>query len=105
MTHSFPTRRSSDRAERELARRPAVRRCNVYMCVARLQIACAVSAVDQIGDQFQRRGPFGALRFRRRLAELGFFIRSEHRSEEHKSEVQSLMRISYAVFCLKKKTN
>src|SRR3546814_963048 len=27
------------------------------------------------------------------------------RSEEHTSEVQSLMRISYAVFCLKKKTN
>src|SRR3546814_17428336 len=29
--------------------------------------------------------------------------RSEDRSEEHTSEVQSLMRISYAVFCLKKK--
>src|SRR3546814_4741555 len=27
----------------------------------------------------------------------------EKRSEEHKSELQSLMRISYAVFCLKKK--
>src|SRR3546814_5500984 len=29
----------------------------------------------------------------------------EGRSEEHTSELQSLMRISYAVFCLKKKTN
>src|SRR3546814_2410623 len=29
----------------------------------------------------------------------------EYRSEEHTSELQSLMRISYAVFCLKKKTN
>src|SRR3546814_1112812 len=28
----------------------------------------------------------------------------EIRSEEHTSELQSLMRISYAVFCLKKKT-
>src|SRR3546814_1850785 len=28
-----------------------------------------------------------------------------YRSEEHTSELQSLMRISYAVFCLKKKTN
>src|SRR3546814_4414206 len=28
----------------------------------------------------------------------------EERSEEHTSELQSLMRISYAVFCLKKKT-
>src|SRR3546814_3373251 len=30
---------------------------------------------------------------------------AELRSEEHTSELQSLMRISYAVFCLKKKTN
>src|SRR3546814_1725940 len=29
----------------------------------------------------------------------------EERSEEHTSELQSLMRISYAVFCLKKKTH
>src|SRR3546814_1115505 len=29
----------------------------------------------------------------------------EYRSEEHTSELKSLMRISYAVFCLKKKTN
>src|SRR3546814_4700069 len=29
----------------------------------------------------------------------------QHRSEEHTSELQSLMRISYAVFCLKKKTH
>src|SRR3546814_4471572 len=29
----------------------------------------------------------------------------EARSEEHTSELQSLMRISYAVFCLKKKNN
>src|SRR3546814_1777352 len=28
-----------------------------------------------------------------------------HRSEEHTSELQSLMRISYAVFCFKKKKN
>src|SRR3546814_2149580 len=31
----------------------------------------------------------------------GFY--ENQRSEEHKSELQSLMRISYAVFCLKKK--
>src|SRR3546814_10076993 len=29
--------------------------------------------------------------------------RDQRRSEEHTSELQSLMRISYAVFCLKKK--
>src|SRR3546814_8890109 len=39
-----------------------------------------------------------------RVADLaGFRTRREGRSEEHTSELQSLMRISYAVFCLKKK--
>src|SRR3546814_7589064 len=32
-----------------------------------------------------------------------FVVRSDERSEEHTSELQSLMRISYAVFCLHKK--
>src|SRR3546814_9519130 len=41
---------------------------------------------DKIFDKFERLG------------------RDEARSEEHTSELQSLMRISYAVFCLKKKT-
>src|SRR3546814_7815453 len=42
---------------------------------------------------------------RRPLLELfGAFQRGPGRSEEHTSELQSLMRISYAVFCLKKKT-
>src|SRR3546814_5889225 len=36
-------------------------------------------------------------------AELELFDTA--RSEEHTSELQSLMRISYAVFCLKKKNN
>src|SRR3546814_1263529 len=39
----------------------------------------------------------------RRLDHRGFQLAL--RSEEHTSELQSLMRISYAVFCLKKKKN
>src|SRR3546814_6759994 len=35
---------------------------------------------------------------------LSILPRLPKRSEEHTSELQSLMRISYAVFCLKKKT-
>src|SRR3546814_6112109 len=35
---------------------------------------------------------------------IGNHLPLDHRSEEHKSELQSLMRISYDVFCLKKKT-
>src|SRR3546814_8856787 len=45
----------------------------------------------------------------RPVFELNFFaplkLARGFRSEEHTSELQSLMRISYAVFCLKKKKN
>src|SRR3546814_8566634 len=44
------------------------------------------------------RAPRSRLRHRRRLVRLRVL-----RSEEHTSELQSLLRISYAVFCLKKK--
>src|SRR3546814_1726933 len=41
-----------------------------------------------------------------RCLQFGFDMTKEPiRSEEHTSELQSLMRISYAVFCLKKKTH
>src|SRR3546814_2452257 len=55
------------------------------------------------------RGRSGALRARGRLCDMGTadapLCRGglRVRSEEHTSELQSLMRISYAVFCLKKK--
>src|SRR3546814_5039029 len=38
-----------------------------------------------------------------RDTERDFWMSAQQRSEEHTSELQSLMRISYAVFCLKKK--
>src|SRR3546814_2967640 len=38
-----------------------------------------------------------------RQQETAARLRRRRRSEEHTSELQSLMRISYAVFCLKKK--
>src|SRR3546814_1818598 len=46
------------------------------------------------------RGP----RRQQRLQAVAVESFGEGRSEEHTSELQSLMRISYAVFCLKKKT-
>src|SRR3546814_6954471 len=45
----------------------------------------------------------GACRSRPGIGGPGPGDRGETRSEEHTSELQSLMRISYAVFCLKKK--
>src|SRR3546814_945933 len=49
------------------------------------------ATAEQVGEQVEQR--------RRPGAEVVLV-----RSEEHTSELQSLMRISYAVFCLKKKT-
>src|SRR3546814_3196114 len=47
-------------------------------------------------------GPFTGVH--RAIWYLAWYRRAHLRSEEHTSELQSLMRISYAVFCLKKKT-
>src|SRR3546814_8258170 len=53
-------------------------------------------------------GPFDSLSAARdvvnRLSGVGISTFPWTRSEEHTSELQSLMRISYAVLCLKKKT-
>src|SRR3546814_2062946 len=48
-------------------------------------------------------GAYG-FKTREKIIDLGP-IEATKRSEEHTSELQSLMRISYAVFCLKKKKN
>src|SRR3546814_10035558 len=53
-----------------------------------------------VGRQFATRPHTREVRSR-----AGLGIALAPRSEEHTSELQSLMRISYAVFCLKKKKN
>src|SRR3546814_3435891 len=60
----------------------------------------------------RRRGdrPSDTIDEHRRIVVLGYgrfgqIVTRMLRSEEHTSELQSLMRISYAVFCLKKKTS
>src|SRR3546814_9778265 len=50
-----------------------------------------------------RRQGLHEARLKAAVAALGRLQRRIGRSEEHTSELQSLMRISYAVFCLKKK--
>src|SRR3546814_2842900 len=93
MTHSFPTRRSSDLLLIHLGdgRARGQRNCRcaeeeifhqsfplLYAMrgIERPEAGMSMSLVEKIGG----------------------------RSEEHTSELQSLMRISYAVFCLKKKS-
>src|SRR3546814_5461111 len=62
------------------------------------QRRAGVQLVGRIGGQPRRREGRGGERKSEDREEKG-------RSEEHTSELQSLMRISYAVFCLKKKKN
>src|SRR3546814_6841585 len=50
-------------------------------------------------------GRRGAARLRQQFGARAVDRAGRARSEEHTSELQSLMRISYAVFCLKKKKN
>src|SRR3546814_7892246 len=66
--------------------------------IDRLPVANAAMADE--GDRHFDWTKFGARR--RYSCQRGA---CDHRSEEHTSELQSLMRISYAVFCLKKKNN
>src|SRR3546814_8325277 len=78
---------------------------------------CLQACLDQHGDGDDilclRAGPCARKQPARRLVSLRADLhpRERHReggvsrSEEHTSELQSLMRISYAVFCLKKKNH
>src|SRR3546814_6351796 len=69
--------------------------CRERRCPARR----AAGGVTAIRSAAGRRGGVPRPRFRRAA------VPASGRSEEHTSELQSLMRISYAVFCLKKKNN
>src|SRR3546814_1651267 len=72
---------------------------------------CAPPSVHEVEvfphHQQRRRGhiaePFSQAVFRRSPIDRHHPATAEQRSEEPTSELQSLMRISYAVFCLKKK--
>src|SRR3546814_4362565 len=79
----------------------------LHQCQIRRQEVEALLAVEEIVQPLGQRGsdPGGLLD---RVGELGGVSggdadHGDVRSEEHTSELKSLMRISYAVFCLKKK--
>src|SRR3546814_4369839 len=93
VTHSFPTRRSSDlafiRALGQAAQAPG-----------RVYFTGGASAV--VWTRFSA----PSRRSKNRSSSMSNSPRPMiSRSEEHTSELQSLMRISYAVFCLNKKKN
>src|SRR3546814_5834454 len=62
-------------------------------------IRCARTGSRELTEITEGHGLSAACRIRCGAARCG----ASTRSEEHTSELQSLMRISYAVFCLKKK--
>src|SRR3546814_3621731 len=66
------------------------------------QMFDAASEVREEGDTIDVNTK-GLVSFDRKVKKDAFYFYKAARSEEHTSELQSLMRISYAVFCLKKK--
>src|SRR3546814_2457439 len=81
---------------RDIARKPAIG----HRIVRAEEGAAGLGDAQQAGHRHRRRDM--ARRPRHRIAPI---LWNEARSEEHTSELQSLMRNSYAVFCLKKKKN
>src|SRR3546814_4138049 len=99
--HSFPTRLSSDLAARP-GRQSEIDRHR--------QLVDAAHALRDLAEIIAHGGPVffvghvvhAGAPHHIASVDLGR-VASAQRSEEHTSELQSLMRISYAVFCLKKK--
>src|SRR3546814_15921778 len=86
LTHSFPTRRSSDLTETSFEQ----------LALVETGDADEATALREIASRLEIRNSLPLYLLGQRFGVLV-------RSEEHTSELQSLMRISYAVFCLKKK--
>src|SRR3546814_9375020 len=108
MAHSCPTRRSSDLVRlgdhgKALAR-PAHRQLAGEAADALDALAGEHGNIDAgLQRQAQVRAPADAGVLALRVLAHDDPVDLAARSEEHTSELQSLMRISYAVFCLKKK--
>src|SRR3546814_3035478 len=91
--HSFPTRRSSDLAGMGIG----LMFYGVAEPMSHYSAAMGGVTLDASGARTDWAPLGGAAGDVKASADLAM------RSEEHTSELQSLMRISYAVFCLKKK--
>src|SRR3546814_9727999 len=107
MTHSFPTRRSSD-LRTGVQRIALIDRCVVMPAVGVQRNSSLRYRVFawRLGKLRSGKGLLSALSYgfdRHGFDDQAFVRHQKTRSEEHTSELQSIMRISYDVFCLKKK--
>src|SRR3546814_9704142 len=105
LTHSFPTRRASDLKARPMSSKSIAKEAQdielasrMIRLGARIQVLqeetkLSYDRLTKLYREIHKRSPPKGM--------LPFSI--DWRSEEHTSELQSLMRISYAVFCLKQK--
>src|SRR3546814_8954144 len=98
MTHAFPTRRSSDLKEKGMRTRWSEGAGRARFAVIEKRHAPAKQTWSR-----RRRRDHRPHHPQTRRGCPAMVPPLELRSEEHTSELQSLMRISYAVFCLKKK--
>src|SRR3546814_2389400 len=77
----------------------------------RTRAASGIEHFDELLNETERRAPLGRTIDTEELGRAALLLASDYataitgdvKSEEHTSELQSLMRISYAVFCLKNK--
>src|SRR3546814_9453608 len=104
MTHSFPTRRSSElpqpASEAARWRLPGQAQASAVKVNKLATDLLGTNSAPAVAAGFAASGG-KCVRAARPTASSA--IRAPRRSEEHTSELQSLMRISYDVFCLKKK--
>src|SRR3546814_9688504 len=112
MTHSFPTRRSADLFEQAgpfISAGEAVRRLRSEFVDEHAELRLdRVGPLRRIAGERNPAGqppvPHQPVIIDHLVEQLTLRRPAQHRrSEEHTSELQSLMRISYAVFCLNKK--
>src|SRR3546814_9946882 len=101
---------SGQQADGDARRRRGDREGNLAQFQSQSRIQKRIQRVRRSPrDEHDRSSQGGVHSLQEEAAEMtiqsGRTGRAHWRSEEHTSELQSLMRISYAVFCLKKKNN
>src|SRR3546814_6622482 len=110
MTHSFPTRRSADHKINDVLEKSSLtyKHTDVLESIKDIQTELSkLASVDAKEKELLHELLIAKQEHYKKIHDekvvKKFFFFGIYRSEEHTSELQSLMRISYAVLCLNKK--